>query len=357
MDHRSATRGKQTNRVDDVRIDATRPLVSPAILMEEVPNSESNTAFLAQSRETARAIVSGEDRRLLVVVGPCSIHDPVAARDYAEWLKERADRYADKLFVVMRTYFEKPRSTVGWKGFINDPELDGSHRINRGLREARTLLRDVADLGLPCATEFLDMIAPQYIADFVTWGAIGARTVESQPHRELASGLSMPVGFKNGTDGRISSAVEGVIAAREPHWFASATKDGVAAHFRSTGNDTCHIILRGGSKTGPNYGASHVADACRALGKAGLAERVMIDCSHANSGKDPARQPEVLADVVGQIKSGSRAVLGVMVESNLVAGRQDVVEGQTLVYGQSITDGCVGLDTTDAMLESLASAK
>ncbi|MBS1709629.1 MAG: 3-deoxy-7-phosphoheptulonate synthase [Armatimonadetes bacterium] len=349
-------KGKQTNRVDDVRIDATRPLVSPAILMEEVPNSEANTAFLSQSRETARAIVAGEDLRLMVVVGPCSIHDTVAARDYAEWLKERADTYAERLFIVMRSYFEKPRSTVGWKGFINDPDLDGSHRINKGLREARTLLRDIADLGLPTATEFLDMIAPQYIADFVTWGAIGARTVESQPHRELASGLSMPVGFKNATDGRVQSAVEGVIAAREPHWFASATKDGVAAHFRSTGNDTCHVILRGGSKTGPNYSAESVAEACKILGKAGLTERLMIDCSHANSGKDPARQPEVLADIVGQLRSGSRSILGVMIESNLVAGRQEVVEGESLVYGQSITDGCVDLDTTDEMLEVLAHA-
>ncbi len=354
MEIKRPTRGKQTNRVDDVRIDATRPLVSPAILMEEIPNSETATRFLSQSRETAAAIVAGEDPRLLVVVGPCSIHDPVAARDYAEWLKVRADRHADRLYIVMRTYFEKPRSTVGWKGFINDPDLEGSHRINKGLREARTLLRDVTDLGLPCATEFLDMIAPQYIADFVTWGAIGARTVESQPHRELASGLSMPVGFKNATDGRVLPAVEGVIAAREPHWFASATKDGVAAHFRSTGNDTCHIILRGGSKTGPNFDAASVADACRLLGKADLPERLMVDCSHANSGKDAARQPLVLADVVAQVRAGG-PVMGVMIESNLVAGRQDVVEEQSLVYGQSITDSCVGLSTTDEMLDSLAS--
>lgn len=342
--------------IDDVRIETTRPLISPAIVLEEIPRSDAASAVVGEARDQIRRIILGEDPRFLVVVGPCSIHDPVAALDYARRLRSLAMRYEDRLLVVMRAYFEKPRTVVGWKGFIMDPDLDGSHRINRGLRESRALLRDLAEMGLPTATEFLDMTVPQYIADFISWGAIGARTAESQPHRELASGLSMPIGFKNPTDGRIQTAVESVLAARSPHWFASNTKDGVAAHFRSRGNDCCHIILRGGSKSGPNYDRDHVAGATEALEAAGLPTRLMIDCSHANSGKDHNRQAEVVESVAQQLEQGSYAILGVMLESNLVEGRQDWKPGQTLTYGQSITDACLSIEATEPLLDRLVFA-
>lgn len=346
-----------TRRVDDLRIETTRALVSPAILLEEIERTSAMTEFVAHSRDQIRKALFHEDDRLVVIVGPCSIHDPSAARVYAERLKAASSQYSSSLHIVMRAYFEKPRTIVGWKGFLTDPDLDGSHRINRGLREARLLLRDFAMMELPSATEFLDMTAPQYIADFVSWGAIGARTTESQPHRELASGLSMPIGFKNPTDGRIQPAVEAVLAAREPHWFASNTKDGVAAHFRSTGNEHAHIVLRGGSKTGPNYDANHVAEAAHLLEKAGLPPSIIIDASHANSGKDPSRQALVIDSIVRQLQSGSTAIRGVMIESNLVAGRQDFSEESDLVFGQSITDACLDIESTLPLLDKLAQAR
>lgn len=341
-------------RVDDVRIEAIRPLISPAYFIQEIPRTDSTSQTVTEARETARRIVQGEDDRLMVVVGPCSIHDPAAAREYAAWLRRQAERFPS-LFLVMRAYFEKPRTTVGWKGFINDPHLDGSHRINEGLREARLLLRDLAMMGLPAGTEFLDVTVPQYIADFVSWGAIGARTVESQPHRELASGLSMPVGFKNPTDGRIQAAVDAAVAARIPHWFASHTKDGVTAHFRSSGNSDCHIILRGGSKTGPNYDPESVSAASQMLEEAGLAPRLMVDCSHGNSCKEAGRQAEVVASIADQIRGGSRSIMGVMLESNLNAGRQDV-HASNKAFGVSVTDPCLSIAQTEPLIEALARA-
>jgi 3-deoxy-7-phosphoheptulonate synthase len=344
-------------RIDDLRIETTRPLVSPAILLEEVDRTEAMTDFIADARDQVTKALFQNDPRLVVIVGPCSIHDPAAAREYAEKLKEAAHHFRDALLIVMRAYFEKPRTVVGWKGFLTDPDLDGSHRINRGLRDARLLLRDFAAMELPAATEFLDMTAPQYIADFISWGAIGARTTESQPHRELASGLSMPIGFKNPTDGRVQPAIDAVLAAREPHWFASNTKDGVAAHFRSTGNDHAHLVLRGGSKTGPNYDADHVAEAQNLLEKACLPPAIMIDASHANSGKDPNRQAIVIDSVVRQLRTGSSPIRGVMIESNLVSGRQDFDPAHPLTYGQSITDACLDFAQTLPLLENLALAR
>jgi 3-deoxy-7-phosphoheptulonate synthase len=341
--------------VDDVRIENLRPLVPPAILMEELPLDEGQTARVASGRAEVGAIVDGRDDRLLVVVGPCSIHDPAAALDYAGRLKETAQSLEKELCVVMRTYFEKPRTTVGWKGLINDPDLDGQFAINRGLRVARKFLRDVVSLGLPTATEFLDPITPQFVADVVSWGAIGARTTESQVHRELASGLSMPVGFKNGTSGAVQTAVDAVSSAASPHHFLSVTKQGLAAIVATRGNPQCHIILRGGSG-GPNYSEASIAEAIGTLGKAGLRPSVMVDCSHANSGKDPARQPLVARDLARQLSQGTRAIFGVMIESFLIAGRQDVVKTRPLTYGQSITDGCLSFDQTKPLLEELASA-
>ncbi|MBX3112570.1 MAG: 3-deoxy-7-phosphoheptulonate synthase [Fimbriimonadaceae bacterium] len=340
--------------VDDLRIQATRPLLPPAILIEEVPQGASAAETVASSRESLRDILLGVDDRIAVFVGPCSVHDVDAALEFAQRLKPHADRLAGDLFVVMRAYFEKPRTVGGWKGLINDPDLDESFRINKGLRLARTLLRDITDLGLPCATEFLDTTVPQHIADFVSWGAIGARTVESQTHRELASGLSMPVGFKNCTDGRIQPAVDAVQAARMPHWFPSATKDGVAALSYSTGNDCGHVVLRGGAG-GPNYDAETVAATSAKLGAAGLPSRVVVDCSHGNSGKDPERQKVVMAAVAAQVAGGSPHVMGVMLESHLVGGRQDYVPGQA-VYGQSVTDACLAFDETVPLLDELAAA-
>ena len=340
---------------DDLRIDRLRPLIPPAILMEQYALTEAASTTVAEGREAVTRILLGQDERLLAVVGPCSIHDVAAARDYAARLHAAADRLREDLLIVMRVYFEKPRTTVGWKGLINDPRLDGSFAINEGLGLARGLLLDLAEMGLPAGCEFLDTITPQFIADLVTWGAIGARTTESQVHRELASGLSMPVGFKNGTDGNIQIAVDAIRAASHPHQFLSVTKQGLAAIVVTRGNDACHLILRGGHRR-PNYHAEDVEAAARALQRAGLAPRIMIDCSHGNSGKDPARQPAVARHVATQVADGSRSVFGVMIESHLVGGRQDVRPGQPLTYGQSITDACLTWDDTVPVLEELAKA-
>ena len=291
------------------------------------------------------------------MVGPCSIHDPEAARAYARRLAPLRERYQDHLIVAMRCYFEKPRTSVGWKGLINDPDLDESFHINKGLRLARQLLLDVNDMGVPTASEFLDTQIPQHIADLTSWVAIGARTTESQVHRELASGLSMPVGFKNGTDGTVQTAVDAVLSARSPHLFPSVTKQGVSAIFQTAGNSTCHVILRGGSRTGPNYDAEHVADACTRLAKYGLRETVMVDCSHGNSRKDHKRQAEVAASVAEQVAGGSWQIFGVMLESHLVEGRQDYAPGQQATFGQSITDACLSFEQTEPILEQLAKAQ
>ncbi len=340
---------------DDVRIEGLRPLISPAILMEQIPLDEASAGFVASARRAIESAVRGDDDRLVVVVGPCSIHDPAAAEEYADRLRVAAQTLADDLVVVMRVYFEKPRTTVGWKGLINDPRLDGSFAVNDGLAIARGLLVRLAQKGVPAATEFLDTITPQFIADTVAWGAIGARTTESQVHRELASGLSMPVGFKNGTDGDVQIAMDAVRAARHPHCFLSVTKQGLTAIVSTRGNDACHVILRGG-KARPNYGEQDVAQVAARLDAAGLPARVMIDCSHGNSGKDASRQPLVADAVASQIERGSRSLFGVMIESHLVAGRQEVAPGRPLVYGQSITDACLGWDQTVPVLERLASA-
>jgi 3-deoxy-7-phosphoheptulonate synthase len=340
---------------DDLRIAGLRPLLPPAILMEELPVSPTAAESVAGLRKDAEAVIRGDDERLLVVVGPCSIHDPAAALEYAARLRAESNRLADDLILVMRVYFEKPRTTVGWKGLINDPNLDGSFAINKGLRLARRLLLDLAELGLGSGTELLDTITPQFIADLVGWGAIGARTTESQIHRELASGLSMPVGFKNSTEGDVQIAVDAVRAARGTHHFLSVTKQGISAIVATRGNEACHVILRG-SQRGPNYEAEHVSAAAALLRKAGLPERLMIDCSHGNSRKNPANQAAVAESVADQLREGGRAILGVMIESHLVGGRQDLAPGAPLVYGQSITDACLGWEDTVPVLETLARA-
>jgi 3-deoxy-7-phosphoheptulonate synthase len=322
--------------------------------MEELPLDEAQTQTVARGREEVDAIVCGRDPRLLVVVGPCSIHDPIAALDYAGRLAEQAKRLADDVLIVMRTYFEKPRTTVGWKGLINDPDLNGGFAVNRGLRIARAFLRDVTSLGLPSGSEFLDPISPQFMADLVSWAAIGARTTESQVHRELASGLSMPVGFKNGTSGDVGIAIDAIRAAASPHHFLSVTKQGLAAIVATRGNGSCHVILRGGA-SGPNYDEASVLGVAKSLQKAGLRESLMVDASHANSGKDPERQPHVAAEIGRQIASGNRAIFGVMLESFLVGGRQELRPG-SLTYGQSITDGCLSWEATVPVLEGLARA-
>jgi len=341
-------------RTDDLHIDSLRPLLPPAILMEEVPLDEVHSAAVAAARDAVGRIIDGEDDRLVVVVGPCSVHDPVAGLDYAKRLVAIAKQLEREIFVVMRTYFEKPRTTVGWKGLINDPKLDGSFSINQGLRVARTFLRDVVALGLPTGTEFLDPVTPQFVADLVAWGAIGARTTESQVHRELASGLSMPVGFKNGTGGSIQIAVDAIRSAREPHRFLSVTKQGLAAIVATTGNPQCHVILRGGS-SGPNYSEESIAKTAGALAQAGLRPAMMVDCSHANSSKDHKAQPRVAEELARQIAAGSHAVFGIMLESFLVEGRQEV-EKKPLTYGQSITDACLSWDATPPVLTMLADA-
>lgn len=343
--------------IQDLRITGVRPLIPPAILIEELPIGESASDLVADTRLAIAQVVRGVDPRLVVIVGPCSIHDTVAAREYAEKLKALADRYREALVVVLRCYFEKPRTTIGWKGLINDPDLDGSFRVNKGLRMARKLLLDVNDIGLPTACEFLDTQIPQYIDGLTSWAAIGARTTESQVHRELASGLSMPVGFKNSTDGNVQPAIDAVSVAASPHWFPGVTVQGVSALFHTAGNDTCHVILRGGSQTGPNYSAAHVEDVCTRMAARGGRASVMIDCSHGNSQKDFRRQPEVANAIAEQVASGSWHVFGAMIESFLVEGRQDYVPGQEGRYGQSITDGCLSLEATEPLLEKLAAAQ
>jgi 3-deoxy-7-phosphoheptulonate synthase len=343
------------HRTDDLRIERLRPLLPPAILLEEIPLTEQASTVVWEAREAAARILHKKDDRLLVVVGPCSIHDPDAALEYGARLKSTAVRRGADLHIVMRVYFEKPRTTVGWKGLINDPHIDETYDINQGLRVARRLLADLAALGMPAGTEYLDTISPQFIADLVAWGAIGARTTESQVHRELASGLSMPVGFKNGTGGSIQLAVDAVRSARHPHHFLSVTKQGIAAIVATTGNEDCHLILRGAS-TGPNHDAETVARSAALLRDAGAPEAIMVDFSHGNSRKDHTRQIEVARDVAGQIASGTGAIIGAMIESHLIAGRQDWSGREEAVYGQSITDACVGWDETVTILELLADA-
>jgi 3-deoxy-7-phosphoheptulonate synthase len=339
---------------DDLRIKEIKELNTPDEVMREIPRTLTATRVVSGARNAIHAILNGSDDRLLVVVGPCSVHDPAAAVDYATRLAAWRERLAGQLEIVMRVYFEKPRTTVGWKGLINDPDLDGSFDINKGLRLARNVLSAVNNLGLPAGTEFLDMTTPQYIADLVAWAAIGARTTESQIHRELASGLSCPVGFKNGTDGSVRIAADAVKSASHPHHFMAVTKGGRSAIAATTGNDDCHIILRGGNR--PNYDKASVDFAAAELARCGVAQRIMIDASHANSGKKPENQPLVIADIADQISRGEGRIVGAMIESNLIAGRQDVLPGSPLTYGQSITDGCIDLKTTEQVLNLLADA-
>ena len=357
--HAAAPEGReempQATRLDDVRIREVRPLISPALLQYELPADEAVQAFVERSRTEVANVVHGTDPRLLVVAGPCSIHDGAQALEYARRLHALAAELREDLLVVMRVYFEKPRTTVGWKGFINDPRLDGSFRINEGLRRARELLLEIAHLGLPAGTEFLDLLSTQYIADLVSWGAIGARTTESPSHRQLASGLSCPVGFKNGTDGGVQMAADALIACRAPHAFMGMTKMGQVAIFETAGNDDCHIILRGGTP-GPNYSAADIEAACAMLRKAGVSERVMVDCSHANSQKQYERQLEVAGDLARQLAGGEARILGLMIESHLQPGRQELQQGVPLQPGVSITDGCIGWDQTARALRELAAA-
>ena len=343
-------------KTQDLHVVENRPLLAPNQLLEKLPLTETAAALVAQTRDRIRNIMHNEDRRLLVIVGPCSVHDVEAAYDYAQKLVRLRAAFADQLEVVMRFYFEKPRTSIGWKGLINDPHLDGSYDINEGLRLARKLLLDLAELGLPAATELLDPITPQYIADVISWTAIGARTTESQTHREMASGLSMPIGFKNNTNGSLQAASNAMLAASQPHHFLGINKSGHASIVSTTGNADGHLVLRGG-KQGPNYEASHVESAAKALAEQNLNPRMMVDCSHANANKDHNRQVVVLENVAAQIESGSQHVLGLMIESHLVAGKQPIpAQLDELVYGQSITDACVNIETTATMLETLATA-
>jgi len=346
---------RRMTRTSDTRITGYEPLLSPAALLDELPLSEAATATVERSRAEVRAVLDGADDRLLVIAGPCSVHDPRAARDYAGQLRAARARHQGDLLIVMRVYFEKPRTVTGWKGLINDPGMDGGHDVHRGLRTARRLLLDIVGLGLPVGCEWLDPITPQYIADAVTWGAIGARTTESQVHRQLASGLSMPVGFKNGTDGDVQVAVDACRAAAAGHTFFGVTPNGAAAVVTTAGNPDTHVIVRGG-RSGPNYGASHVAKALDLVGAAGLPGRLMVDASHGNSGKDHRRQPLVAAALAGQLAAGERGLTGVMLESLLVAGRQDPGPPARLTYGQSVTDACMDFETTAAVLDTLAAA-
>lgn len=339
---------------DDLRITELKELSTPEEVMGEIPRTLTATRVVMGARNAIHTILNGTDDRLLVIVGPCSIHDPAAAIEYATRLATLRERLADRLEIVMRVYFEKPRTIVGWKGLINDPDLDGSFDINKGLRLARSVLSAVNNLGLPAGAEFLDMTTPQYLADLVSWAAIGARTTESQIHRELASGLSCPVGFKNGTDGDVRIAAEAVKSASHPHHFMAVTKGGRSAIAATSGNEDCHIILRGGRA--PNHDADSVEAAAAELHRASIGARLMIDASHANSGKKPESQPKVIADVARQVSDGDRRIIGLMIESHLVAGRQDVVPGVALTYGQSITDGCIDWETTARVLQELADA-
>lgn len=342
-------------RIEDLRIERTKVVLPPVFLDEELPISDAAAETVFKARREIIDILSGRSSRLIVVVGPCSIHDPVAAVEYAGLLKQAADELSGELCVVMRTYFEKPRTTIGWKGLINDPHLDGSFNINDGLRIARRLLLDITELGVPAGTEFLDMITPQYLTGLVSWGAIGARTTESQIHRELVSGLSCPVGFKNGTSGNVQIAIDAVKSAAQPHTFLGHTKYGQSAIFFTSGNSDCHLILRGG-RTTTNYDAASVAQASALAEASGVAPRLMIDCSHANSKKDHNAQSDVCRDVTGQIAGGERRIIGLMIESNLVAGKQNLSRGKPLTYGQSITDACLGWDATLPLLRELAVA-
>jgi 3-deoxy-7-phosphoheptulonate synthase len=349
---RHATR--DTTRIDDTRIDAVRPLITPALLMETLPVSDATLAVVEASRAAISRVLAGADDRLLVIVGPCSIHDHGQALDYAARLKAAAAPLQDALIVVMRTYFEKPRTTVGWKGYINDPHLDGSFAINEGLAMARRLLLEIVETGVPVGTEFLDLLSPQFISDLVAWGAIGARTTESQSHRQLASGLSCPVGFKNGTDGGVQVAADAIVAAAAPHAFMGMTKMGMAAIFETRGNRDCHVILRGGRE--PNFDAAGVEGACAVLRAAGQREQVMVDVSHANSRKQHRRQIENTADIAARIAAGEKRIVGLMVESHLEEGRQDLVPGRPLKRGVSITDACIGWADTEPLLQQLAQA-
>jgi 3-deoxy-7-phosphoheptulonate synthase len=342
-------------RTQDLRVVATEPLTPPAELKRELAADDTHYAVVVRARETVRAILAGTDPRLLAVVGPCSIHDPEAALDYARRLRALADAVGERLFLVMRVYFEKPRTTIGWKGLINDPHLNGTHDMHTGLRLARRLLLDIAALGLPAGTELLDPITPRYLADLLSWAAIGARTTESQTHREMASGLSMPVGFKNSTAGNLQVAVDALASARHPHTFLGITEEGRTAVVHTRGNPDTHIILRGGRR--PNYDAASIAECQALLARAGLPARVLVDCSHAQTGKDYTRQPEVLADLVRQVRGGTRAIMGFMLESNLGAGSQKLLGGREgLRYGVSITDACIDWDTTARCLLEAAAA-
>lgn len=344
------------HQTQDLHVVETRPLISPALLHHEFPLTEAAACLVAETRDRIRNILYNEDRRLLVIVGPCSVHDVEAAYAYGEQLAGLRDELSDRLEIVMRVYFEKPRTNIGWKGLINDPHLNNSYDINTGLRLARKLLIDLAHMGLPAATELLDPITPQYIADVITWTAIGARTTESQTHREMASGLSMPIGFKNNTDGSLQAATNAMLTASRPHHFLGINHHGLASIVKTTGNPDCHLVLRGG-KHGPNYDRTQVDQAAQELIKSGLNPRLMIDCSHANANKDHNRQVIVLDDVAEQLRAGSKHILGVMIESHLVAGNQSIPKDLSqLVYGQSITDACVDFDTTATMLRQLAQA-
>ena len=345
---------RDTTRTDDLRISTVRPLITPALLQEWLPAPASAHAQVASSRAAISRVLHGADDRLIVVVGPCSIHDHAQALDYARQLKTQADALQDELLIVMRVYFEKPRTTVGWKGYINDPHLDGSFAMNEGLEMARQLLLDVLALGLPVGTEFLDLLSPQFISDLVSWGAIGARTTESQSHRQLASGLSCPVGFKNGTDGGVKVATDAIQAAQTPHAFMGMTKMGQSAIFETRGNADCHVILRGGKL--PNYSKADIDAACALLKSAGLREQVMVDVSHANSSKQHQRQIDVAANVAQQVAAGDDRIMGLMIESHLEEGRQDIVPGQLLKYGVSVTDACISFAQTVPVLQGLAAA-
>jgi 3-deoxy-7-phosphoheptulonate synthase len=340
------------HHIDDVRIREIKELLPPGHVLREFPATAQAAQTTFDARQAIHRIIHGADDRLLVIVGPCSIHDPAAAVDYARKLKAQADRLQSDILVVMRVYFEKPRTTVGWKGLINDPSMDNSFRINDGLRLARKLLWEVNELGLPAATEFLDMITPQYIADLIAWGAIGARTTESQVHRELASGLSCPVGFKNGTDGNVRIAVDAIKAAAAPHHFLSVTKAGHSAIVSTAGNEDCHVILRGGKE--PNYDTESVDKVCKELAAASVAAKVMVDFSHANSRKQYKLQIDVARDVASQMAAGEERIFGIMCESNLAEGRQDAAPGKPLEYGKSVTDACIGWDDTISLLDILA---
>jgi 3-deoxy-7-phosphoheptulonate synthase len=342
------------HRTDDLRIKEIKELVAPVDLLGEFSITPGSAETVWQARQEIHRILHGADDRLLVIIGPCSIHDVKAAKEFASRLREAKTRLAADLLILMRVYFEKPRTTVGWKGLINDPNLDGSYRINDGLRIARRLLLDLNEMGMPAGCEFLDMITPQYINDLVSWGAIGARTTESQVHRELASGLSCPVGFKNGTDGNIRIAIDAIRAAQAPHHFMAVTKAGRSAIASTTGNEDCHVILRGGKQ--PNYEATNVSTAAKSLAEAGIPARIMIDFSHGNSGKNPQKQIDVGHDVAAQIAGGDGSICGVMIESHLKAGRQDLLPGKELEYGVSITDACVGWEASRALLDILGDA-